>query len=498
MSTDPKDFNDYLKSPEISNIVYIIPEQVVSKKGGDKVYGSINSSSYAFTECAPLISTSHSFSSDKTSSEDVDVFTNDNNVGYVTTITLNGYFINNNPNQGAAPILNKQNSLVNALDNSKYYTVEINNSDGVLLKTYNFCRVISIDFEEGTYVAYGRYTVVLESRISRETTYYHEDYSYNVSIDQAEDYGYMNTSHQNIISSSYLTGTETITVVSNPSVANSATNNANRFIESKIRFNQDKTIYLTGNRLYKSDDSGTSYRIANIQTSTSTNVTTGEVTYTGTFILVPSWAGQQALGQLSLEYNTSSESSLTTISVNGSVKGISIGSYTSTLEMADIAYSAFGQLKTTFYSLASSVAGAGVTLVQSSSTWSETKNFGTGTIDFSVEYNDRPGFTVQNAIYEKIEVSNTPSLRNFSIIPVIGRLSGPVLQDSLSSSEKTRDVSVEVAYKAGYGDASGPGVQAIIDSWEPAANTVYKSADTSTWNSAERRYVRNVSWVYGD
>ena len=502
MSKD-QDLEDYLASPDINQQIFIYAENPPSgpneKKSKEVMFGAnFNSpTSYAFENCAPLVSQNIAISSDGSDKTlDIDMGTEGDDTAWVTTITMNGYLFGTSASQ----ILAKQSTLNGALGSKKYYTIEINDSNGSLIKTYYRCRVVSINHEEGTYVSHSKYSIVFEQRsgaYNSTASAYFQSYDWNLSIANNEDLGYFNTAETQILTNGHITGTETITVRGSQSPAKSPSQNAKDFASHMRCFDSTTAIvHLNGDNVFNSKKEGSQYKVCNIKTDSSTNVTTGEVTITGSFILVPVGNySTRALGSYSIDYQSSADDPNVAITIAGNIAGLKRGVSPTWNELSSQAKLAYDQFNPQFYTKANAFTGA--TLNKRSSSWNETRNYGAGTMDFSVEYNTRPENEIADTSFEQIEVTDAGGTTVLNIVPVIGRDLGPILQDTGTVSERTKDLSIEVVYDRGKGDSTGPGVSTVVTDYTPKGmKSLFKTADQTTWNEKERRFVRNISWVY--
>lgn len=500
------ELKDYLDNPESSNLIFIYPE----RQGDDpnnKFGSNFGSNSYTFTDCAPLVSVQHALTSEDSDETITGIGTGSTEVSAITTITMNGYLFGD----GVSAILVKQLALDNELKSHKSYTIEINNSNGVLLKTFYGCQVQSINHEEGVYVSYSKYSITFETGNSREDTYYHTDFSYSLAITLNEDYDYLSAAGTGLKEGGYYTASETISATANYGSGKHGSVNALDFVNSKARFGKSsgESIYLSGSG-WKGNESGTPYKVKNYSSGTTVDPTTREVTKTSTFILVPNSNYQKALAQYNLEYSSSVEDPNVTYTITGSVlglRGISDGADVTRMSNAQLGYNLFSgtfltKIKNTF-----PAAAAAATKVNSTSfSFNSTRNYNAGTIEFSVVYNTRPTNDITGddgkviTSFEKIESTDSGGTTVLNIVPVIGRELGPVLQDTGTVSERTRDFTLEVVYLKGKGNSNGPGTSDIVDDYTPPKGTtnqfVYITADSSTWNPNEYRYVRNITWVY--
>lgn len=459
------------------NNIFFIP-----KNGNKKRFGS-TANGFTLPGGAPLVSTTTAAFTDN-SSDDYTQGTADGNVLTQTTLTISGHIFPGSSANPAQGIINKQNQIISNLTSSKYFDVEINDKNGVLITSYAGCSLVSVDFPEGTYVNYCPYTIVVEqySRSGTNGQYYRE-YSYNFDIQLDDSYGYMNTGNTDVVTSSHLVGTESITVSENDGT----------FLDSKIKFTSGTKVYLTSNKYLNVMDQGTAYDIRNLKYNTSVNPIDQSITYTSSFILIPNGYSLTCLGNYSVSKDDSVNLAYTKGSLNGSILGLTTGS-TYQSENVSAAMAGYNGIKSQAQTLMTNI---GVTPINTTPLSDVlTKNFGAGTVDFTLEYDNRNNNQVANTSYESISVTDTPSRRMFSLIPVMGRSSGPIIQDTYGNTETKRDFSIEVVYYGGFGNSSGPGTQAIENAYKPNANIIFESASTTTWNETERRFTRQKSWVY--
>ena len=461
--------------------------QPSSRRRKQDRFGDSVVSSYTFPDPGPLVSISTSVVVDRTK-DSYDQGTPSNHAFKRHTITFTGYFINPTATPGPATanyILGQHAAIRNVLQ--KDVDIDVNDADGSLLQTFTHCNPISVDLEEGTYANYGRYTVVFECEDVAQSSDIIE-YSWDFSIQENTDMGYFESNNHTPASNSYVTGTETITVTA------LNVEDAKTFVLGKIQFNGNNSVYLTGDKIYDVLNQGTMYNVCNLTYNSSVDVTTATVTYVGNFILVPNGKSTTVLGTLNLSNSKSSGEIYPKGVCAGSLKGISAGVKISDSDLTSNAITAYaaikGQAKT---KVAQYVTGS---LNDTPLTENVTRNFGAGTVDFNLEYDTRSNREVANVIYEKIEITEHPTRDVHAVIPVMGRASGPILQDTYAQTEKKKDFSIEVVYKAGYGGADGPGTLSVENSHKPAGNIIFESAASTMWNSSERRFVRQKSWVY--
>lgn len=136
-------------------------------------------------------------------------------------------------------------------------------------------------------------------------------------------------------------------------------------------------------------------------------------------------------------------------------------------------------------------------------------NIKEGTIDYSLTYSTRPAacLTGANLLSEQISITrNRPTPLHASLV-VLGRGSGPILQDIGTQTAYTADLSIEAVVLAPaacngplWFDGS-PNYNAVIatteaDISQSGDNTYFKTADSESFDVKTGRYTRSVSWVY--
>lgn len=140
-----------------------------------------------------------------------------------------------------------------------------------------------------------------------------------------------------------------------------------------------------------------------------------------------------------------------------------------------------------------------------------------GTINYNVSFNNRPTNIISGVLAESINISDTYPGDVFSVIPIIGRKNGPILQYIGSRTEYKRDLQVSLTMdytKIPYGSGRNPVLLKKPSVVEPTASQLSKlinefspayesgirkyfiSPPTETWNPKEGTYNLNISWTY--
>ena len=212
------------------------------------------------------------------------------------------------------------------------------------------------------------------------------------------------------------------------------------------------------------------------------------------------------------------EQGVSTVSIDGTVQGLDSRDSTFTLTETKwvAALAKFNSLTSgdpihTIYNRANSFSG--LTLNSSPLSSSVTKNKATGTINYTYEYDSRPSNCIEGALFESFTISDNNPADVFATIPVIGRASGPVLQDMGTITERKRTLAVEVVMSpvstcpttAGnvttlinaspYDDVNVV-VSAFDSSLRNAYSQVFVESNQDSWSPKTGRYNRTITWVF--
>lgn len=246
----------------------------------------------------------------------------------------------------------------------------------------------------------------------------------------------------------------------------------------------------------------------------STDELAGSYGVTETWIL----AKGNSREDFTVSIQTSIETGLTTVSVEGEVIGLDTrdANYQITESKWTAAEAKFTSISTgvtpTIYSRAATYSG--VSLNQTPISSSIGKNPITGRISYTYSYDTRPTTCITGALSESITITDKNPTDIFASIPVIGRAAGPVLQDMNTVTTRERSVSIEVtmappnicpnsAANVALLMAASPAaqVEVIIDAFQADLESnytqVFRSDDTPTWTPRPTgRYSRTVSWTF--
>lgn len=141
----------------------------------------------------------------------------------------------------------------------------------------------------------------------------------------------------------------------------------------------------------------------------------------------------------------------------------------------------------------------------------------TSELTYNVQFDNRPTNLITGAIAEVISVNDTYPGDMFSVIPVIGRKTGPILQYIGGRTEYKRDLQINLTMdytKISYGpyrssfmlqkpsiiEPTASEIANLIDQFspanEPGIRKYFVSAPTENWNPKEGTYSLNIGWTY--
>lgn len=208
--------------------------------------------------------------------------------------------------------------------------------------------------------------------------------------------------------------------------------------------------------------------------------------------------------EFTVETRTGIENGLTQTSVQGTVTGLESRNNTTWVGPSETKYTAasgqfFYNIQPILFSRAQQYAGVTLNPVPTNQTIG--RNPPAGTITYNFDYDNRPAQPIDGALSTIITVNDDLQHDLFAVIPVIGRPTGPVLQDIGTQSEKRRTLTIEVVMPAqtyGSGTPTEPNVESIVSVYTPSAGQLYRSDNQKTWTpfGTSPRLTRNISWTY--
>ena len=136
-------------------------------------------------------------------------------------------------------------------------------------------------------------------------------------------------------------------------------------------------------------------------------------------------------------------------------------------------------------------------------------NIEEGTVTYNIAFDNRSVHCVTGVISETINVTKKRPTDVYAEIKILGRAAGPLLQDIGTKTAFTQDLSISAAVVPSTVCATGdnyfdaaPTVQyddivnALESSISTNGNTVFRTADSETFDVKTGRYTRQASWIY--
>lgn len=190
----------------------------------------------------------------------------------------------------------------------------------------------------------------------------------------------------------------------------------------------------------------------------------------------------------------------TTVTVDGTIRGLLTrnSDFSVSSPKASGAYTKWQSVYPTLLTRAQ--AAAGLTLNPVAISEQVVTNEAAGTIGYAYEFDNRSLFGATGVAGVSVSLRDSGPAAVFASIPVVGRLTGPVLQDIGSSTQRSRTITVEAqATPAMYPTTlpARPDVSAVVLAYAPAGTVqIFKERDDEDWDVSSGRYARSVTYVY--
>lgn len=510
------------------------------------------------------------------------------------TISLNGYIVPsgdpNNPTAVVGRIFSLQRKMINVLNGNDLY-VHVQTAQGSSGVLSFPCIVENVSFDPGPYTNNCSYSVTLKSFAAHSGyrtndfadglsySFYQnpalynvgpgkpnlnnqliEDYTEDLSYEYVTDFGMGQALNPNStainaydVTEGYYKVNRTVNIVGRdiynrrrtggfqPRLAwEHALDIAQQFTNNLHEVNQAMTSGLFP---YKFDgtklnaNNVVNYECFNFEVSTNINKAAGSVQLSQSWILLPSGLqgasnGSQSLENYSTSISTESESSYVSVSIEGTIKGLSkmnqmTGPNYLTVENTS---GKFANALSTYTAISSSgefgychlfkraQAGVQPTLNTQPLSVSVSQNRALGEITYNITYDNRPTNFFRGVHSEQIEIQDTYPGDLYTLVNVIGRPTGPVIQYGAGRTEYRRNVSINLvlghpSINNRGGDRrsliySKPSVaepfrqdlktllRAVSPATEPGIRRYFADPPQETWNPSNGNYSLQLSWVY--
>lgn len=489
-------------------------------------------------------------------------------------------------------ILEKQNAIRSlfAVDGQRMELLSIDGNEPLMVF---YPTVQSVSFEEGIYVQICRYTVSLKAEVLLDknnniisdglmnlnqeplngsqypdTNYYGaserktladhindvgglvEDFSDSWSVEGEDGNGItvdpFQTNYENVIKTYRLTRNITATgkTIHGPDGRREAWEQAQSFVKKRL---SDDYPTVPGLDNYFANGfiniAQSNYGGYNHSRTESLDKTNGSYSVSETWLL----SSGTAYENYALSLSSSIENATQSVSINGTIKGLSsippsgtifggnlTDSRNTPYENATIKYNeitsngSFGISSHVYKRVQNTTP---LTINPKPRSVSLGVNEFTGEITYDIEFDTRPTPNIPGTISELVSINDTYPGDVFATIPVIGRQTGPVLQYIGTRTEYRRDISIDLIFETVYPSSISTQNTTLTPSeaiekyrnqylyskptlWEPARtqiNNLIKSLSPAyelgirkyflnppaeSWNAQERRYTLNLTWTY--
>lgn len=221
----------------------------------------------------------------------------------------------------------------------------------------------------------------------------------------------------------------------------------------------------------------------------------------GSYSVTDTWVLSQETFFATHDIEISSENNINSphegITVNATFKGIESNySDSKSTTKYDNALSAYSVFEGTVFALANQayIDSGGVqnlnpAFISNSLTHSKTS----GTVNLNRAYDTRT-VTVEGAATESVNLNyqnQTGYVDVIAVIPIIGRLQGPIIQDMQTTETAKLTISVDITMMPGYGKPNGEELSA---QYRPEGG--YCKSFSEQWNPSTRVYSLGESWEY--
>jgi len=214
------------------------------------------------------------------------------------------------------------------------------------------------------------------------------------------------------------------------------------------------------------------------------------------FKLAPSGQMATEVFQASIENDLSS---LTKISINGTVTGFNSSGVTArVVNRYENASLYWNSISGSIYDRANSYLDGGCSLNPVALSKVIGRNPQEGTISYSYSYDNRPANVIQNSLAEDIQVTDTYPGQIINVVPVIGR-SQPIIQYLGARSEYKRSLQINASMPTSGCLTQKPpasSLSTIFEFYKPAGVSVYYSTPVESWNPKNGQYSYNIEWTF--
>jgi len=256
----------------------------------------------------------------------------------------------------------------------------------------------------------------------------------------------------------------------------------------------------------------------------STNKTEGSIQVVETFLVTPTGAATKSLPNDAIEtfdISTSQNDGVITVNIQGEIRGLTSISYNNGFAVDSDKFSAasgyfkvikdrlYDRAKNAYTGIIDSCFNRNLNPTVRSRTVGMNPIEGTITYDYQYDTATNGCITGDCIISQNITIDDTLQTDVFASQVVLGRATGPILQDIGTTTARVRTVNIEIvtlpptgcgSVAAIYEPIPTEQVQDFIStiSGDLAAsyNQVFVSSNTQNWNFTNGRYTKNIGFTY--
>ena len=239
----------------------------------------------------------------------------------------------------------------------------------------------------------------------------------------------------------------------------------------------------------------------------SSDVSGGSYSVTDTWVIAyGNTTGQSAIIDTEISLDNSNMEAANTVTISGTVTGLDTTAATAQQHNKYInAKAAYDKLALSFFDAAKALHEAYLDVVLDTDgenvkplkTTEYSKTVGesqtTGTITFSVSFNDRITQDA-NAIEDTIQVDDNGGTDVVAIIGVLLKANGPVIQDMGTITEKRTSVTYTAKMKTGSRTAKPTHGTTVVDAYKPTNG--YLASNSESWNKTTGDYSITKEWIH--
>lgn len=226
----------------------------------------------------------------------------------------------------------------------------------------------------------------------------------------------------------------------------------------------------------------------------------------GTYSVTEVWtmSPNNYLEDFTVTTSTSATSSLNSVTVEGSIRGLETRTDGLVLQASKYvnADAAWQAIAPTLHTRAQ--AYSSLSLNSSALSTNVGRNPVNGVINYNYQFDNRPTNYTPGAYSEVITISDRWDIDVFAPITVLGRTVGPLLQSIGTHQAVIRDLSVELVMAPATGSlaavfAAKPSIVGIVTAAYPGTygiTAVVVSDQNESWNPKEGRYSYRAQWTY--